>query len=273
MRQDVVRWNGTGARGGTVPLDLARARAAAVRQLATWGMLTATALAALGLAGCGDGQAGREAPARPASSGSTGSSGGEVAVPGMTASVPDSAPLPGRAGSGTAAVGNANGSISTPGEGTLQSGDPTDASVRTLIDAINASEIEASQLALQKGQRAEVRRYAQSMVATHRQGSMDRAIEAAGTNSANDLLLPLRDQHVKTMQLLQKLPNGPAFDRAYITAQVQAHEGALQSLERAETAVKNATLTDQVRRMQGEVEKHLAEARRVQALVQANTGT
>ena len=225
------------------------------------------ALTALGAAGCGGGDDSRdEQPAR------SGASSGEVLVPGATATRPDSGPLPGTAGSGTAVTTNPGGSIGTPGQGTTQSGDPSDAGVRSLIDAINASETEMSQLALQKGQHAEVRRYAQAMIAAHRQASLDKPIEAAGSNSANDLLVPMADAHRKAMQRLQSLEAGPAFDRAYITAQVQGHEGALQALERGETAAGDATLIDRVRRMQSDVERHLAEARRVQALLPTSTG-
>lgn len=244
---------------GTVRPDPGQARTvdpAALRDEATRRALAIaaaalTALAALGLTGCGTSD--QEAPAR------SGASGGEVMVPGATASRPDSA-----SPTGAAAV-DPSGSIGTPGQGTMQGGDPSDAGVRSLLDAINTSETEMSELALQKAQDPEVRRYAQSMIAAHRQAPLDRAIEAAGTNSANDLLVPLTDMHGKTMEKLRGLDAGPAFDRAYVTAQVQAHEGALQTLERAETAAGDATLIDRVRRMQSDVERHLAEARRVQA--------
>ena len=250
---------------GRIRARAATPQRAATRELMAVAAAALTALAALGLTGCGGGDDLRdEQPAR------SGASGGEVAVPGATAGVPDTAPLPGTAGSGTNAVGNASGSIGTPGAGGVQSGDPSDAGVRSLLDAINASETEASTLAAQKAQHAEVRRYAQAMVAAHRQPALDRGIAAAGTNSANDLLVPLTDAHAKTMKQLQTLATGPAFDRAYMTAQVQHHEGALQALERAETAAADPTLVDRVRRAQNDVERHLAEARRVQALAQSN---
>jgi putative membrane protein len=191
-------------------------------------------------------------------------------VPGATASRPDSAALPGTAGSGLAAAGDPSGSIGTPGTGRLQSGDPSDAGVRSLLGAIDASEIEASQLALQKAQNADVKRYAQSMIAAHQQQAPG-AQAGAAAGSGSDLLTPLQDSHRKVMTKLQATATGPAFDRAYITAQVQAHEGALQTLERAETAAGDPTLVDRVRRTQTEVERHLAEARRVQALVSKNT--
>ena len=224
-------------------------------------------LVTIGLAGCGGRDDVRdEQPAR------SGASGGEVMVPGATATRPDSAPLAGTAGSGTAAIGDPSGSIGTPGQGTTQSGDPSDAAVRSLVDAIHASETEMSQLAVQKAQHAEVRRFAQAMIAAHRQASLDRPVEAAGSNSANDLLVPMTDAHRKAMQQLQTLEAGPAFDRAYMNAQVQAHEGALQALERGETAAGDATLIDRVRRLQSDVERHLAEARRVQAQLPTRTG-
>jgi putative membrane protein len=255
-------------------IDARAAREALVRQALTLATLGLTALAAFGATGCGGGQGNDlrdEAPAQTsASGGAVGASGGEVAVPGATASRPDTAGLQGTAGSGTPVVGDGSGSIGTPGQGTLQSGDPSDAGVRSLIDAINTSEVEASQVAVQKAQNADVKRYAQAMLSAHQQATTTPANAAAGGSSASDLLTPLQDSHRKVMQQLQSTANGPAFDRAYINAQVQAHEGALQTLERAETAAGDPTLVDRVRRMQSEVERHLAEARRVQAVVQRN---
>jgi putative membrane protein len=266
MHDREVRFTARPARAARA-IDPARARAGLARETLAVAAAALTALAALGLTGCGGGgnELRDEAPAR------SGASGGEVMTPGATASGPDSQ-LPGTAGSGTAAAGDGSGSIGTPGQGTLQSGDPSDAGVRSLIDAINTAETEASTLALQKAQHAEVKRYAQAMIAAHRQAPLDKGVAAAGTNSANDLLLMLTDAHQKTMQQLQSTANGPAFDRAYINAQVQAHEGALQSLERAETAAADASLIDRVRRMQTTVEGHLAEARRVQALLPTQGG-
>lgn len=261
-----------GPRAGAI--DARAAREALVRQALTLATLGLTALAALGATGCGGGQGNDlrdEAPAQTSASGSAvGASGGEVAVPGATASRPDTAGLPGTAGSGTGAVGNPSGSIGTPGSGVGQSGDPSDAGVRSLLDAINTSEVEASQVALQKAQHADVKRYAQAMLTAHQQPTTGPANGAAGGNSASDLLTPLQDSHRKVMQQLQSTASGPAFDRAYINAQIQAHEGALQTLERAETAAGDPTLVDRVRRTQTEVERHLAEARRVQAVVQRN---
>jgi putative membrane protein len=256
----------TGARA--VAHDARTGREALVRQALTAVTAALTALAALGAAGCG-GDGARdpkdEAPARQG-----GASSGEVAnAPGATASVPDTGAFPGTAGSGTGAVGNATGSIGTPGSGAMQSGDPSDAGVRSLLGAIDASEVEASQVALQKAQNAEVKRYAQSMIAAHQRTAQEAPV-AAGANTASDLLTPLQDMHRKVMTQLQSTATGPAFDRAYINAQVQAHEGALQTLERAETAAGDPTLVDRVRRTQSEVEKHLAEARRVQAVVSRN---
>ena len=274
MHDRDVRQGGRALRSRTLAIDPRAAREALVRQALTIATLGLTALAALGATGCGGANGNDlrdEAPAQgSASGGAVGASGGEVAVPGATASRPDTAGLPGTSGSGTGAVGNPSGSIGTPGSGVGQSGDPSDAGVRSLLDAINASETEASQVAVQKAQNAEVKRYAQAMIAAHQQVTTDRAAETAGGNSASDLLVPLQETHRKVMQQLQSTATGPAFDRAYINAQVQAHEGALQTLERAETAASDPTLVDRVRRTQSEVERHLAEARRVQARVQQN---
>jgi putative membrane protein len=234
-------------------------------------ILTVTMALAAAASACGNNASdlSEEAPAR----GGQASAGGEVEGPppggfANGGNAFDSVPAAGVAGSGTAVAGGAAGNTAvSPGEGTLQSGSPSDAAVTSVIDAINGSEVELSQLAAEKAQNPEVRRYATDMIAAHRMASLDRGVEARGRNSASDLPQPIRDMHLKTMQALQATPAGPDFDHAFITAQVQAHQGALQTLERLETAARNPALTDRLRQMQSEVRRHLDRARAIQSRI------
>lgn len=233
------------------------------------------ALAALALlvsAGAcqGTGRDTDEAPGRKAGAPEQSAS-GEVAeqsnLPGMNASsAMDTVAKQGVAGSGTAATPNYSGSIGTPGSGVLHTGDPGDPAVRAGIALINRSEVEASQLALQKGQHADVKRYAQMMLDAH-QGAAGPSPQTAAPegSEASDLTVMLADQHRKSMQLLQRTPAGPAFDRAYVNGQVASHEGSLQMLTRFETAARDDALVQRLRQMKQEVERHRGEAQRVQA--------
>lgn len=177
----------------------------------------------------------------------------------------DTTALPGMAGSGTAAVGRPSGAPGEQGAGALHSGDPDDASVRQVLAAIHQGEVEAGRLAVGKAQNAQVKAYAQNMLRMHEGPARSAPSPAAGANSrASDLLVPLQDQTRKTKAALEAA-SGPAFDRAYITSQVASHGAALQLLGRLETAAKDDALTEQIRTLKGEVQRHLEDARRVQA--------
>lgn len=213
-----------------------------------------------------------EAPAQGGAAEGTADRNAGAPVPaagGITAGQPnndyDTTALPGVAGSGTAAVGRPSGAVGQPGAGTLHSGDPDDASVRQVIAAIHQSEVDAAQLAVGKAQNAAVKGYAQNMLRVHQAPARGAPAPAAGAASrASDLLVPLQENSAKTLAAL-RAASGPAFDRAYVTSQVASHGGALQTLTRLETAARDDALTAQIRTLKGEVQRHLDDARRLQA--------
>lgn len=177
----------------------------------------------------------------------------------------DTTALPGIAGSGTAAVGRPSGAVGQPGAGTLHTGDPADDDVRQVIAAIHKSEVDAAQLAVGKAQNAAVKSYAENMLRVHGGPARSAPAPAAGAASgASDLLVPLQETSAKTLAAL-RTASGPAFDRAYATSQVASHQGALQTLSRLETAARDNALTDQIRTLKGEVQRHLEDARRLQS--------
>lgn len=177
----------------------------------------------------------------------------------------DTTALPGVAGSGTAAVGRPSGAPGVPGAGPLHSGDPSDADVRLVVGAIHKTEVDAAQLATTKAQNAGVKAYAQEMLRVHSAPARTAPTPGGGAMSgASDLLVPMQENATKTLAAL-RAASGPAFDRAYITSQVASHEGALQTLSRLETATKDNALLQQVRSLQGEVQRHLETARKLQA--------
>jgi putative membrane protein len=183
----------------------------------------------------------------------------------------DTTALPGTAGSGTAAVGRPSGSAGVPGAGPLHSGDPSDADVRLVLAAIHKGEVDAGQLAAGKAQNARVKQYAQEMVRMH-EGPSRTAPSAGGgaMSGASDLLVPMQEKNTKTLAAL-RAASGPAFDRAYITSQVESHQGALQTLTRLETATQDNALVGQVRTLQREVQRHLEQARAIQAALGGST--
>lgn len=195
----------------------------------------------------------------------TSASGGIAAGANPVNNDKDTTALPGAAGSGTAAVGRTSGAPGQPGAGPLHSGDPSDADVRLVLGAIHKTETDAAQLATGKAQNARVRQYAQEMLRVHQGPARSAPTPGGGAVSgASDLLVPMQENAAKTLAAL-RAASGPAFDRAYITSQVDSHQGALQALTRLETATRDDALLRQVRTLQGEVRRHLDQARAVQA--------
>jgi putative membrane protein len=183
----------------------------------------------------------------------------------------DTTALPGVAGSGTAGVGRPSGAPGQPGAGALHTGDPPDQAVQQVIAAIHKGEVDAAQLAVGKAQNAAVKAYAQNMLAVHQGPARQAPSPAAGAASrASDLLVPLQEYNTKALAALQQA-TGPAFDRAYVTSQVSSHGSALQTLARLETAAKNDALTDQIRALKGEVQRHMEDARKLQASLGGGT--
>lgn len=88
-------------------------------------------------------------------------------------------------------------------------------------------DIDSSKLALTKTQRADLRDYANMMIRDH---SASTAKLMAATKAATPAIpvKPALDSMQRDMMAkLRKLPAGPAFDNAYIKAQVDGHEAML----------------------------------------------
>jgi putative membrane protein len=86
-------------------------------------------------------------------------------------------------------------------------------------------EIQSSQLALQKAQKAEVKQFAQMMIDHHAKTTQQvmAAAKSAGLTPPPPQLEPKHAQMIAELQPL----TGAAFDSAYIRQQVMAHEMAL----------------------------------------------
>jgi putative membrane protein len=182
----------------------------------------------------------------------------------------DTTRLPGVAGSGTAALGQPHGKPYPPGSGTLRSGDPSDAAVVAALDVVHTTEVEAARLATQKAQAPAVRQFAQAMLAAH-EGPAARIAPntTPEARSAADLLVPMREQRAKYMELMQRTPAGPEFDRIYMTSQVESHRASHQLMTRLEQSTADRALLARIRQLEGEVTTHLETARRTLAQVQS----
>lgn len=86
-------------------------------------------------------------------------------------------------------------------------------------------EIQSSQVALQRSQNADVRRYAQMMIDHHTRTTqqLTAAARAAGMAPPTPQLMPMQRDMIAQLQG----QSGAAFDRTYLMQQVEAHEMAV----------------------------------------------
>jgi len=109
-------------------------------------------------------------------------------------------------------------------------GDPQ---IAAILAASDSSEIQPSQLALQKAQNAQVKEFAQRMVTDH--GALSDSLRAMAqqnniTPAPNEMSQQMQTQTQTVMQSLQGL-SGAAFDSVYVQAMVQSHQAALNAVE------------------------------------------
>jgi len=130
-------------------------------------------------------------------------------------------------------------------------------------------ELEAGKIAVQRGQKTEVRQFGQMMVADHGKASaaLARAIETSGLKPT---MTGLDADHLNMLEQL-RAASIAAFDRTYVTMQIEAHQKALslhQDYARAgdKTALK-AAASDRVPLIQ----KHLQELRVISGALAADS--
>jgi putative membrane protein len=122
-------------------------------------------------------------------------------------------------------------------------------------------EIQSSQVALQKSQSDETKRYAQMLIEHHTQTSatLMAAAQQGGLTPPPPTLVP------RHAAMLETIRNAPAdrFDRVYITAQVPAHAEALALHQNYAANGDNQALRGAASAAVPFVQQHLDEARRM----------
>lgn len=131
-----------------------------------------------------------------------------------------------------------------PGDTTAMAPALDDPTIVSIFDAANTFDIEASNLALEKSQNAEVRALAKQFVNDHttvRQQGRDLAAKLGVTPPAlGDG--PLSQDHAAAMANLRTL-SGAAFDKAYVTNEVTYHTAVIQAIQNdLMPAIQNAEL-------------------------------
>jgi putative membrane protein len=142
--------------------------------------------------------------------------------------------------------------------------DPT---IVSIFDAANTFDIEASQLALEKSQNADVRKLAQQFVNDHttvRQQGRDLAAKLGVTPpTLGDG--PLSQGHAAAMANLRTL-SGAEFDKAYVANEVTYHATVIQAVQNdLMPAIQNAELRALVEKVAPAFQAHHDAAQALQA--------
>ena len=145
---------------------------------------------------------------------------------------PDRSSLRGTPDNGNASTMNANGTNALNADRVTSDSNSnstgTDSSFWMEAASGGMAEVELGRLAQTKAQNAEVKRFAQMMVADHTKSNDELKALAAKKNVA---LPPAPNQrHQGMMEQLQNL-SGAEFDRAYVDAMVRDHEATVQLFE------------------------------------------
>jgi putative membrane protein len=139
----------------------------------------------------------------------------------------------------------------------------TDEQIAAITDAANTAEIEEGKLARLKSKDAAVQKFAARMIAAHEEAKKNQdKLKLPTAESA--LGNTLGTEAASTMSAL-KGAEAKDFDRAYIEAQVRAHQKLLDALnDQLIPDVKNPDLKAYLSQIQPHVARHLKEAQELQ---------
>jgi putative membrane protein len=137
----------------------------------------------------------------------------------------------------------------------------TDEQIAAVTSLANNVEIEQAKLARARSKNEQVLQFAGMMIAHH--GEAQRKQDALSLGSADSTLS--RDMIVEsseTMRLLKE-KQGAEFDRAYMQAQVQAHQKVLDAIDqKLLPSAKRADLKTHIETLRPRIKQHLEQAER-----------
>jgi putative membrane protein len=142
--------------------------------------------------------------------------------------------------------------------------------IEFILDAAKGgmAEVELGKLAAQRAQNDEVKKFAQRMVDDHSKAN-DQLKQIAQSKS---IKLPeeLETKDKSLMQRLEKL-NGPAFDRAYMTAMQNDHVKDVNEFKREANAGRDPQVKSFASSTLPTLEEHLQQAKQTRTLTTAST--
>ncbi|HEX3773186.1 MAG TPA: DUF4142 domain-containing protein [Polyangiaceae bacterium] len=147
----------------------------------------------------------------------------------------------------------------------------TDEQIAAITDSANSTEIEEGKLARLKSKDKDVQRFAAKMIAAHEEAkkNQDKLKLPTAESALGNTLGTAAASAMNTL----KSSEGAAFDKAYIDAQVDAHQKLLDALnDKLLPSVKNPDLKAYLNQFQPHVARHLQEAKEIQQALGAKGG-
>lgn len=146
-----------------------------------------------------------------------------------------------------------------------------DQQIALITQNVNTAEIEQARVAQAKSQSEQVRRFAEMMIEHH--GRAKTQQQALGLPTAESPLS--QELERKAQSTLQKLnaKTGDDFDRAYIQAQVEGHQEALDTIRQLKANAKSSELRSYLDNLAPQVEHHLEQARSAQRELQSRANS
>lgn len=149
-----------------------------------------------------------------------------------------------------------------------QSAAPNDAQIAAIVVAANAVDIEAGRLAQSKTKNAEVKKFAQLMIADHG-GVNKQAVELVTrlkvTPEENDISKSLKQSGADTLARLKAL-KGVEFDKAYVDNEVAYHQAVMNALDKTLIpSAQNAELKALLVKVRPAFVAHLDHAKHMQS--------
>lgn len=150
----------------------------------------------------------------------------------------------------------------------MPTGQLTDAQIAAVLDVANQGEIEQAELARQRATAEPVRGYATAMITGHGAAAREQSqiLEQRGIRPEfNPAASQLMDRSMQTQERLRNL-QGPAFDRAYMEAQLEQHRLLLRMLdEELIPSAEDPQYRTYLEQLRGDIQAHLTNAERIQS--------
>jgi putative membrane protein len=148
----------------------------------------------------------------------------------------------------------------------------TDANIVAILDAANESDSAFGATGVKKGKSADVKRFGRLMMVEHhalrlRGQQLAKKLNVTPAPPAN---FDLPDKQKAAMTDLEP-KSGADFDKAYIDHEVEFHQVVIQTATQALNEAQNQELKDLIQKAAPVLQKHLDEAKKIQAKLSGGT--